>query len=879
MADTTPPPQDTVPGYNPLTKQVEQFTPDELTTRWLRGDIHLAGNHSYDLLSPTGDVYSVPAKEVGESLRNGYRIATKDETARADARAPGQAWRAALEGGAEAVPGGTAALVAMGADPAGIKARQEEHPVARYAGMGTVMLGGTALLSTAELPMLGELVGGEKMAAAASAALGEARAASLAGRMAVGAAGSAVEGAVYGVGNLANEAALGDAQFTKEALIAHAGMGAFVGSALGGVGGAFGKARVFPTSSTVAEREALVEGATGVPKPAPGAPSPGNVPVQPGAVSAPRGGMASSDEAKALWNHYQNFVREESGPAMPQGADVHAGAEPSPFGNWRAERKVRIAQNKAEAVTRKQDIADKQGIADAESDLATKPSGKRGAPETATVPDAAYAPTTLARRVPTGSYEPPMDLALRDATLEGSVVSRAPGGALPATPRVPGLFGPGQAAVPSYERKVLEEYTTQFGGKEPPPAARAALLAEADRAAKAAAVPPAQDAAEAVSAPAADTVTAAAGTPDVFEALKQQAAERGPTNRANVDDVFASRAPEPVPPGPGLHETTPGLHEAPPPAPAGQGGLNTAQGGLNYDMKQFAIDAAMYHVLGPLGPGMRYGARKFLHTDTGAVVMARAMSAVKRVGGHIDNAMRGFVTGAKAVDALGGGRRIIAATTSDMLDSESPNKRREALMRRASELRLTPGPDDIGVPHLIAQHLPQASTNIQTGILGIQARLAATLPQLRSAGGLGITDPKRAWASVPDHEIRAFASIDAALQDPMRVVDAIGRGELPRPEVLQHVREVYPALYSRMQQAAINAMTEHGQDMGYVKATRLGTMFGIPGHDTMRPENIAAQQHALESATKAAAGPSAPRRGKSPGPRGPVTTNDKLMER
>lgn len=155
-----------------------------------------------------------------------------------------QAAIAGLEGFGKGITGGLSTVLerGLGVDPAGIAGREQANPTAH--GAGEILGVGTGLLApvakVASAPALIAKAGSAVTRGLAPAA----EAATAFGRIVGGAtrlgAGSAVEGAFYGAGQVVHEAALGDPHLTAQGALATVGLSAFLAGGLGGAGGVLG---------------------------------------------------------------------------------------------------------------------------------------------------------------------------------------------------------------------------------------------------------------------------------------------------------------------------------------------------------------------------------------------------------------------------------------------------------------------------------------------------------------------------------------------------------------------------------------------------------------------------------------------------------------
>lgn len=197
------------------------------------------------LVNPDGELVYVPHDQAQEAFAQGFTSPDKTQQAEIAKREQygqglGNELRAGAEGALRGVlPIGADTLLSQFADPEGIRERKERNPISSNVGMAAGLAGSAALAPESLLGRVGvggiSKVGGlaEKLVAKALEGGGETVAAKVAAKALTKGAGSAVEGAFYGLGEAVSEDALGEHDFTAQRVLAHVGMGAVFG---GGVG-------------------------------------------------------------------------------------------------------------------------------------------------------------------------------------------------------------------------------------------------------------------------------------------------------------------------------------------------------------------------------------------------------------------------------------------------------------------------------------------------------------------------------------------------------------------------------------------------------------------------------------------------------------------
>lgn len=255
---------DTTTGQ-PLEISEDQFQDAMSTGRYAPEDKPIPA------LSPTGAPVNIDPYEAQKAFEQGYKYETTEQTIkRREAKEYNQPIKAGALGAASSASFGLSdhTLNAMGVtSPEELSKLQKYNPVA--SGIGNVAgIVAPAILTGGESLIAKGLSSGVKGAAKTGAAVESVVGKALTGAMGAGAekslaqrvilksvpkaAGSAVEGSFYGLGQLMHEDALGEADFNAENVLASAGAGAMFGGVLGGGIGAVGEL-ASPVASKVGE--------------------------------------------------------------------------------------------------------------------------------------------------------------------------------------------------------------------------------------------------------------------------------------------------------------------------------------------------------------------------------------------------------------------------------------------------------------------------------------------------------------------------------------------------------------------------------------------------------------------------------------------------
>lgn len=220
--------------------QLDQKTPD--TPAVLTDEQHadsLASKGTVQMVSPDGVHGTMPRTSVNQALKSGFSFIPGSED-EANYDKYNNAGIAAGLGAASAASFGISDWVARaaGVSPEALRSYRDYSPTATTVGEIGGIAASLLLAPEESLVGAGADLGGSITAKTAKALVNPDASAIVRGiqQVGAGALGSAVEGSLYGLGNVINETALGDTDHIGERLASNMGVGALIGGGLGASG-------------------------------------------------------------------------------------------------------------------------------------------------------------------------------------------------------------------------------------------------------------------------------------------------------------------------------------------------------------------------------------------------------------------------------------------------------------------------------------------------------------------------------------------------------------------------------------------------------------------------------------------------------------------
>jgi hypothetical protein len=235
------------------------------------------------------------------------------------------------------------------------------------------------------------------------------------------------------------------------------------------------------------------------------------------------------------------------------------------------------------------------------------------------------------------------------------------------------------------------------------------------------------------------------------------------------------------------------------------------------------LGAGLGVVAGPLGVAGGFAANQLLQhvLDPGRRALNRAAftNVLDKVEPHIQGKVEALMNGTQAAGkaAVGPfGQRVVTRATIKMLEAKTPEERRKAYDERVAELQHLSDPKQfsdnanqqlLGMNDTMPAHAAAMTQQAANALQYIRAAQPPSTPG--TMGGGGPFDALYATGRPADRDIKKFAEIDKAAQDPLSVIEgAMKKGAYVFKHQIDTLQALYPQLLQTVRQAII---TQAGQ--------------------------------------------------------------------
>ncbi len=150
---------------------------------------------------------------------------------------------------------------------------------------------------------------------------------------------------------------------------------------------------------------------------------------------------------------------------------------------------------------------------------------------------------------------------------------------------------------------------------------------------------------------------------------------------------------------------------------------------------------------------------------------------------------------------------------------------------------------------------PLLADRIETSLARRYEYLASVLPKAPDIAAMS-TGPGPMWR-YSDMEMRAWARIAHALEDPIGVVERLGAG-MVTPDEAKAFRAVYPELFANIQQQIMAQLPALQQKLPYQKRLALSIFSGVPVDPSLDPRILGVLQAQFEQEPGSEGGTQAP---------------------
>ncbi len=314
------------------------------------------------------------------------------------------------------------------------------------------------------------------------------------------------------------------------------------------------------------------------------------------------------------------------------------------------------------------------------------------------------------------------------------------------------------------------------------------------------------------------------------------------------------------------------------------------------------MEAPLGFLLGHPGVGAALGMGGMVSKGVQSAVYRPAATAkallgfqrmVTAVSTHINEAAEAFVE-SRPMTALGRTiPRVIAPSTISVINAANASDRRKAYEARAREVAKLGDPESVAkragaATEGLAEHAPAAAQQAAAYITNAAAILNSSLPRPLVEHNALAPTKREASANISDHDLRVFGEVDAAIQDPLRIMDQLVQGRAPHPQAVQAVQMVHPTTWDAMAGAFIHAAASSTKGLNPRARTLASITFGIDATPAYGGASLnarlgrsrqAAQQPPGSPGRREGGGRRGSRRGASDDGLGGPTKLNRLLER
>ncbi len=213
---------------------------------------------------------------------------------------------------------------------------------------------------------------------------------------------------------------------------------------------------------------------------------------------------------------------------------------------------------------------------------------------------------------------------------------------------------------------------------------------------------------------------------------------------------------------------------------------------------------------------------------TGAArgAVSRGASAIGRGARQVGRAAAaaGRAAGRAATDAGRAGRRAAVAYELSSFEERAKQVREAQGNVQAFTDRVA------AASQPLAHAAPQTTAMMATGARRAVDFLAQRLPQ----GRLDPIQPLARRPRVSEQARAQWLRYARAVDDPVSVIDDVGNGEVNR-EGVEVLRELYPAIYQRLQAAVAEELGAMTEPLPYAQRLQLGILLQIPADRSLEP--------------------------------------------
>ena len=265
------------------------------------------------------------------------------------------------------------------------------------------------------------------------------------------------------------------------------------------------------------------------------------------------------------------------------------------------------------------------------------------------------------------------------------------------------------------------------------------------------------------------------------------------------------------------------------------------------NLSDYYMGLSASHYLGPVAGAAIVAGKKFLESDIKRrlLITSQIEKANNQITKKISTSLVNFFDKTKKPARIAFQSTLAKSALATTEDGKKPKDKYEAYNNIKNNVQnLANDPDKfIEQTAIRTIRLSKTAPNTTSEVINASGRalqfINSKLPQ--------DNDPTKLFSrsrTLSTLELAKFERYIQAIDNPMSALEDLESGTLTREKV-EAIKFVYPNIYSRIQQSALEFVGENKENLSYQKRIQIGILLDIPTDSSLDPDNILALQRSF----------------------------------